>query len=152
MGGLVHYLVNVNNAASTADTRFYEGTPVVIDANGYPEPGGNAIGAGEAFAGICAKDVTWAATDTNVYVPVWTEGEFLFYKASAAQTDILTLAELSSQTGGSVYDTLTAAAYGTSEMVIGAVVGIETNKWRVKINGVASCWAGLVSVIETTHD
>ncbi|MBM4029711.1 MAG: hypothetical protein FJ280_30575 [Planctomycetes bacterium] len=143
VGGLINYLVDTTSASATA-TRFYEGTPVVLDANGYPEPGGNALGAGEAFAGICAKDVTWTAGEANVYVPVWTEGVFNFYHASAAQTDVGTVAELSSQTGGTVYDTLTGADYGTSEMPIGLIVGVVGSTiWRVRIDGVASAPIGL---------
>lgn len=69
-----------------ASTTIYGGGLVCVDlSTGKAEPATSA--AGKVFVGVAKANAAAAASGTT-YVDVWTEGEFLLAKTSAAVTDV----------------------------------------------------------------
>jgi hypothetical protein len=124
--------------ASAASTRVYEGSLIVLKADGTGKLGGSSFTAADVFAGVATGNYTWDAAEANLYVEVWTKGEFEFYHASAAQTDVGTNVEPGVD---ATYGPVSVADKGTTanSTAIGTVTGLGTgsNRLRVSIDGFA---------------
>jgi hypothetical protein len=148
LGGLVSLRL-LTTTASTTLTQIFEGNLIVFQNSGYIKLGGSSEAANDLFAGVAAQDVTWTAgqkdgvTAAEIYVPVWTEGEFDFYHASAAITDLGAAFGPAAQhaTYGSVaVDDYNATA---NNVTVGVCVGWQTDRVRLKIDSFACRYEGL---------
>ncbi len=96
-----------------ASETIYQGSLVAIDGTtGKLESATNA--ANKIIVGVARESAVAAASGTT-RIPVWTEGEFLFAKTTAAVTDIGKLAMVTDdQTVAPAFGTFTTALAGTN--------------------------------------
>ena len=150
-GGIRNHQIYVNSTASTTKTRIYKGSIIIGTDDGYAENGGSGLASGDCFLGIAAADVTWKATDSNVYVPVWTTGAFWLYHDGAAKTDLYAAFEVANN--NATHGPVAVDDYGTTEIPVGIAIDYydsgDADMLLIDISGVAGTVLGLKGWNET---
>jgi len=145
VGGLRSFQIDTTLASALA-TRIFEGSVIVGTTEGYAELGGNAAAA-DMFLGIAAEDMEWDAGEANVYIKVWTKGDFWLYHATAAVTDrfaLFEMADADSSLGPVVVTDINDSH--TTVPCLGVCVDYGTNKVKICIDGFACTPSGLTTM------
>ncbi len=120
-------------------TTIYKGALVCIGSDGYAFPG--ADGASRKFVGVCVEKAdNSAGSNGSILVRVYTTGVFQYSKATAAVTDLNSVAY--------IHDDNTVGTSSTNSVAAGYIVGIVDSS-TVKVAVDPTPWSDIVSEYES---